>query len=331
MWLRSRASTSAAPAARPHVAEPTADGFAHDIANFVWWNELPVGSASQYAQWSVFKLAKENGVTVLLDGQGADELLGGYEQYFRRYLAAVRESRGAEAAAKEASAIQSRYPGALEAGGEWLKRLLPTSLGRTVSKVTRKGSDFRFGVKIPLHQVGTSAMSGNMDSLKLALFEDSFEAFLPTLLRYGDRNSMAHSREVRLPFLDHRLAEFVFSLPSDYLMGNSQTKRLLRGAMKGILPGTVRERWNKQGFLPPQQNWLAGALRQPLKDVLFGDAFRQRGWWDVEWWHSVWNRFDSGEEHLAWTLWKPFIAEAWISNFLSPVQLRSTYSMGGGT
>ena len=93
-------------------------------------------------------------------------------------------------------------------------------------------------------------------ALSSALAGDSFGRFLTTLLRYGDRNSMAHSREVRLPFCDHRLADFALSLPPHLLMGEIQTKRLLRESMRGILPEPIRTRWNKQGFNPPQDLWF---------------------------------------------------------------------------
>ena len=85
-------------------------------------------------------------------------------------------------------------------------------------------------------------------SKKSALYQDSFHHNLTTLLRYGDRNSMAHSREVRLPFCDHRIAEFVLKLPPSMLMGHTQTKRLLRESMSGLIPTEIQQRWNKQGF-----------------------------------------------------------------------------------
>src|SRR5262249_26281486 len=74
-----------------HVVEPTAERLVDELPAFVWHNELPVSSTSQYAQWCVFRLAKDNGVTVLLDGQGADELLGGYEQYFSAYVRSLKQ------------------------------------------------------------------------------------------------------------------------------------------------------------------------------------------------------------------------------------------------
>ena len=93
-----------------HIVEPTSAGFAAELGEFLWYNELPVGSSSQYAQYCVFRLAKEHGITVLLDGQGADELLGGYEQYFQFYVAALAESGDQNRLAKELPQIRERYP-----------------------------------------------------------------------------------------------------------------------------------------------------------------------------------------------------------------------------
>lgn len=306
-----------------HMAEPTAEGFLGTLDDFLWLNELPVGSSSQFAQWTVFQTAKENGVTVLLDGQGSDEILGGYEQYFRAYLQTARPHGDAPA---EEQAIRARYPQALAQGGEGLKKSLPPMVGRWLSKLTGKGSDFRFGVTRDFWTPTVSDGAKAFDSLRAALFEDSVEGFLCTLLRYGDRNSMAHSREVRLPFLDHRIAEFVFSLPAEYLMGDAATKRLLRAAMADELPVQIVERWNKQGFLPPQDDWMAGALAPSVRACLTDPSFAARGWWDAGWWRGILRRFEAGERHLAWVLWKPFMAERWMTGFVERARQREKVS-----
>ena len=300
-----------------HEVEPTADGLARELAAFVWHNELPVGSSSQYAQWCVFRLAKEHGVTVLLDGQGADEVLGGYEQYFRNYLRSLVQAGDAVKAIAEEPLIRKRYPAALEDTAEVWKTKLPFGVRRALARSLGKGSDFRFGLtQVGLELVATMPAGTGSHDLREALAEDSFHAHLPTLLRYGDRNSMAHSREVRLPFCDHRLAEFAFAQPVEYLMGGAETKRLLRRAMQDVLPEEVRTRWNKQGFLPPQEAWLNGALGQLAQETFESQAFHQRGYWDAGWWRRLLKRCRGGEGHLAWTLWKPVMAEAWQRHFV---------------
>ncbi|WP_096700112.1 asparagine synthase (glutamine-hydrolyzing) [Magnetospirillum sp. 15-1] len=297
-----------------HVVEPDGAGFLADLADFAWANELPVGSTSQYAQYRVFRLAREAGVTVLLDGQGADELLGGYEQYFRRYLAGLSPA-GRRA---EEPMIRARYPQALAGRRESLGRVLPLGLRRLASDLTGRGSDLRLGITPDL-VAGLESGGDETASLNEQFAHDSFNGHLPVLLRYGDRNSMAHSREVRLPFCDHRLAEFAQGLPATHLMGEAQTKRILREAMRGILPEPIRTRWNKQGFLPPQEHWFAAGLAQHAAKVIHDPGFGASGVWRVKWWRRALSRFQAGESHLAWVPWRPLMAEAWRVYFLDRV------------
>lgn len=305
----------------PHVVEPTADGFERDLAAFVWANELPVGSTSQYAQYCVFRLARENGVTVLLDGQGADEVLGGYEQYFARYLASLPP---AERPAEEAR-IRARYPKALLAPAQSALTRLPDRLRWLLATATGKGSDPRFGFAFR-HAVRPSAgatLDDGLAPLPTTLARDSFQAHLPVLLRYGDRNSMAHSREVRLPFCDHRIAEFALSLDPRLLMGEAQTKRLLREAMTGILPEPIRTRWNKQGFLPPQDLWFKAGLLDRAEAMVNDPAFAASGLWNPRWWRSAVRRLRQGEGQLAFILWRPVIAQAWLDHFVAPIKAQA--------
>jgi asparagine synthase (glutamine-hydrolysing) len=308
----------------PHISEPTAPDLLSRIGEFAWFNELPVSSTSQFAQWTVFESAKDAGVTVLLDGQGSDELLGGYEQYFRDYLAALRADGQEDAARCEAEAIRQRYPLALADDAEILKRRMPDGVRRAIAGLTGKGSDVRFGLTMPPQgdnfSVDTGLSALGVNPLADGLIEDSFAATLPTLLRYGDRNSMAHSREVRLPFCDHRIAEFVLSLPPGFLMGDVQTKRLLRESIRGTVPDPIRERWNKQGFRPPQDAWVSDHMYEAVRDVLHSREFANRGWWRVGWWQSALKRLRKGEAHLASPLWMPYITEMWMHHFVDRVK-----------
>ncbi|ARJ66587.1 asparagine synthase (glutamine-hydrolyzing) [Magnetospirillum sp. ME-1] len=318
-WEYARHTAEAA-GAIVHQVEPTAAGLLADLPDFLWANELPVGSASQYAQSCVFRLAKENGVTVLLDGQGADEVLGGYEQYFARYLAGLP---AAERSTEE-EAIRARYPGALDTPRQALSKALPPRLRHWLAGLSGKGSDLLFGLApdLALRVAEANApppVPAGWSPLAAELARDSFQTHLPVLLRYGDRNSMAHSREVRLPFCDHRIAEFALSLDPALLMGEAQTKRLLRQAMKGILPEPVRTRWNKQGFLPPQDLWFGQGLIDEAERVIEDPAFAAAGWWNVGWWRSALRRFRAGETHLGWVLWRPLMIEGWRRHFLARV------------
>ncbi len=306
-----------ATAAAQHETNPDAAAFAAEAERFVWFNELPVDSASQYAQWRVFGLAADNGVTVLLDGQGADEVLGGYEQYFAPYMRSRRRLVGAADADAEERAIRARYPLAFATADQGWKRRAPGWLRWMAARLSGRGSDILFGARLAFAaDVGAGLDAPADETLRDALRRDACNGFLTSLLRYGDRNSMAHSREVRLPFCDHRIAEFAFGLPERLIMGNAETKHLLREAMRGILPEAVRTRWDKQGFLPPHADWLRDGLRPLAEEVFASPSFAASPMWDAAWWRRAVRRLAGGEDALAVTIWKPLIAELWRRGFV---------------
>jgi asparagine synthase (glutamine-hydrolysing) len=307
-----------------HVTEPTVEGFVEELPEFLWFNELPVGSSSQYAQWCVFRLAKQHGVTVLLDGQGADEQIGGYEQYFASYVHALERRGESDRLAAELPGIRKRYPLALTPPARQLRDRLPFALRHRISGAFGMGTNLLYGLRIEsarrLLAEREEASFRGPDALHRALAFDSIGGFLLTLLRYGDRNSMAHSREVRLPFCDHRIAEFVFALPPSLLMGEVQTKRLLRESMRGVLPEGVRTRWNKQGFRPPQDQWFRSErLLRLVRETFESVEFRESPCWDARWWLRALARVEAGELQLGWTLWSPFLVSMWTRHFLQRV------------
>ena len=310
---------------RSHVTEPTVERFMTELPQFTWYNELPVGSSSQFAQWCVFGLAKERGVTVLLDGQAADEALGGYEQYFARYVEALQERGDRDRLAQELPRIRERYPLALTPPARVLRDRLPFRSRHWLSNRFRCGTSLLYGLQPRVaERISTESAlprKPGIDPLANALEQDSFGRFLTTLLRYGDRNSMAHSREVRLPFCDYRIAEFVFRLPPQLLMGEVQTKRLLRESMRGILPEAIRTRWNKQGFRPPQDLWFQSpAFLGLVRDTLGSRSFRESPYWISGWWQKALLRVEQGQLQLGWTIWHPFILERWRQDFLGPLK-----------
>ncbi|MFL5774527.1 MAG: asparagine synthase (glutamine-hydrolyzing) [Flavisolibacter sp.] len=218
----------------------------------------PISSGSALAQFRVYEKAAQSGIKVLLDGQGADELLGGYHKYFKWYwqelFRAKRSEASREISAAERNGITEKFT---------LKNKLAAVMPQFSSAVwqglkTRSAfrhSDldrkFAFENKASFYHV----MPASFD-LDGALYFDSFVIGLEELLRLADRNSMAHGAEVRLPFLSHQLVEFLFTLPSEMKIRNGWTKWLLRETVKGQLPEEITWRKDKIGFQPPQKKWM---------------------------------------------------------------------------
>lgn len=252
-WRYAEAVARSAGVIEHHAAEPTLEALRADLPAFVAAQQEPVLKLNQYAQWSVFRAAHEAGVTVLLDGQGADELLAGYI-LTRGY--ALR-SMGPRAMARAyATQPDTRLPLRAAVGSALLPEAVAVRLRR------RDASPY---ATAHAAEAGAAAVEERpdwerpRDPLRDELLREAFFTSLPQLLRYGDRNSMAHSREVRLPFLDRRVAELALSLPPGFLIRDGLTKAPLRDAVRDLVPAEVLARRDKVGFEPPQARWLGSA------------------------------------------------------------------------
>ena len=238
---------------------PTAADLLNDLPRLAAQQEEPFQSASIYAQYRVYALAADHRIKVLLDGQGADELLAGYLKYYPWYWRELSRSNRKLLAAELTAARQSGVPGPWT----WKHRLaamLPDSAAR-FQKRNRLARQ-RANPDLAKDFVRVSGISyydlphGNR--LNDVLYYNALINGMEELLRYADRNSMAHGVEIRLPFLDHRLAEFLFSLPAHFKIRDGWTKWLLRMNTRTLLPPEIVWRKDKTGYEPPQQSWMSG-------------------------------------------------------------------------
>ncbi|MGG9964353.1 asparagine synthase (glutamine-hydrolyzing) [Ferruginibacter sp. SUN106] len=249
------------------TTQPAADGLIKDFEKLCYHQEEPFQSGSIYAQYKVFELAKQQQVTVLLDGQGADETLAGYHKYIQWFLQEVLSRNKLGAAQREKKALHKNniafnwsiknyfaaylpmHAAMQLEKNEYLKTIHQPDINPDFLRLQR-GKEWE-GIHKPV-----------VTKLNDILHFNTSEAGLEELLRYADRNSMAHDREVRLPFLDHKLVEFIFSLPSTFKIHDGWTKWLLRKAMDKKLPHEIVWRKDKVGYEPPQQVWLENKTLQ---------------------------------------------------------------------
>ncbi|CAM4361912.1 asparagine synthase (glutamine-hydrolyzing) [Acinetobacter pragensis] len=228
----------------------------------------PFGGTSIYAQYRVFKLAKEKGITVTLDGQGADELLAGYSGYPGYRLLSLIE-KGDFLEAHQFAKKWAKWPGrSYGLAWKYLARIvLPDAWYASVRKNMGrdfypkwlnidflKQRDIYFSENRPIQEKVNKGKR-----VREALSHALQGRGLPSLLRHGDRNSMAFSIESRVPFLSLPLVEFLLSLPEHYLISNEgETKHVFREAMRGIVPDSHLDRKDKIGFATPESEWLLG-------------------------------------------------------------------------
>lgn len=248
-----------------NYAYPTSEKFWGDLDKFLWHQDLPVKSTSMYAQWEVMKLASSNNMKVLLDGQGADEILGGYGIFAGIYLLKILAHGKLISFIKNANKLKlNRSINVWNEMGRAIFHLIPDWLGRKIHSEKRLGSHF-FSTdfhKAHCHLSGVKFLSRKLDIREAS--ELSLKYGLRDLLRYEDRNSMAFSIESRVPFLDHRLVEYSLSLPDDWKINNGWLKYILRRISEPYLPNEVVWRKDKKGFLTPQRIW-----KQELKQKIY--------------------------------------------------------------
>ncbi|HEX6333535.1 MAG TPA: asparagine synthase (glutamine-hydrolyzing) [Flavisolibacter sp.] len=231
-------------------------------------HDAPFGSASPLLQYRVYQLARQHDVTVLQDGQGADELLAGYHKYYRWYWqelyrkGVLKES--GELSAARANGIREPF-GLLHRGAAMLPDFTASVLHVIRQRQAAAGSDLHrdFVDRNRSSFYYTTPASFDLNGV---LYYDTFVNGLEGLLTLADRNSMAHSVEVRLPFLDHRLVEFLFALPPSFKIRGGWTKWLLRESVKDMLPQEIVWRKDKVGFEPPQRLWMEDpAVQQAIR------------------------------------------------------------------
>jgi asparagine synthase (glutamine-hydrolysing) len=138
---------------------------------------------------------------------------------------------------------------------------------------------------------------------------------LPALLHYEDRNSMAFSVEARLPFLDHRLVEWLVQVPPELKLSKGMTKVMLRQAMAGVLPDDVRLRTDKMGFATPEDEWLRGPWRVQIESLLNSDRMRARHYWRVDVLKDWYRRYCDGNLAVGPAVWRWVNLELWLRRF----------------
>lgn len=243
-------------ATKAHHTQPKESNLLELIHKTLWEQDGPTGTPAVLSQRSVMAAAHGN-VTVLLDGQGADEVLGGYEDYYRQSLQTLMR----RFLAWPTPARWQAYTQAVDAIRQNTRH---TPLG-DFNLLRRASRDVAFSAKPYGETVLNRVDPLEGDDLSTRLLEDLLYAKLPRLLHYEDRNSMAFSLESRLPFLDYRLVEFAFALPHRLKIQNHRTKVLLREAMADRLPSEVLNRKEKLGYATPGKRWFQDpALRNEL-------------------------------------------------------------------
>jgi len=304
---------------------PSGERLWEEIDELIWHQEEPFGSTSIYAQWNVMRLARENGVPVLLDGQGADEMLAGYHTYFNAYLAHLLYAGQLTRFIREFGSLRKITKNPVYSSFAFLlpfyNSLLPGMRVLLRDKVVKERMlktqpTSLVNVAFEMKQVEEGQARAETN-LQTALWKSETEYGLRELLRYEDKNSMAFSVETRTPFVDYRLVEFVFALPACYKIHDGWTKYLLRIGTEGLLPEKVRWRKDKMGFPTPELIWMKENGNK-VKDIFVDQRFRASDYLDRRKILRYMDKLLSAKSADGWSpLWKPLNLELWLRRMFS--------------
>ena len=308
--------------ARAHYVSPSAKDAAGWLEEINWYNDLPT-KAGYASQWAVMKAARAEGIKVILSGQGSDELFAGYKHSIYRYFAdQVRSGKLPGFARDFARYYQGKTPMESLAGlgKSFLSALMPES-----KLYELEFRHYRFepfapsflesrklspdGILSGIHDIPGSRVSN-------FLFNMLHSTSIQTLLHLEDRMACANSLESRVPFLDHRIVDFAFSLPSSYKIEVPVHKHVHRLAMKNVVPREIYERKDKGIFSSPFYSlWMRGEMREMISDVFSSQAFLSREIWNHKLIRRHWFEYLSGTNSQAEMLFNCLSLELWFRRF----------------
>lgn len=275
--------------------EPKRDELWKNIKNLIYHQDEPMISSGPFAQWSVMKKVHDQKVKVLLDGQGADEMLAGYIPYYFVYFKQLIVERKIMTLIKEILLS--------------LDVTIPLLFAKLSDRTLNTCKLFNFDYKNKVYV--------NTTNLNLRLAEDMFANSLPALLRYEDKNSMAFSIESRVPFLDYRLVEFCFSLPAKFKIRNGWNKWIMRQALKDLLPSKIVWRRWKVGFTTPEFVWMKKS-KVEIKEIFHSKMFLNRSYFKPKEIQQAFESFLSGETLDGSVFWRIVNLELWLRIFIDP-------------
>lgn len=303
-----------------HIKEKLgSDSLWAEMDDLVYFQESPFQSTSIYAQWGIMKAVKEHGIKVLMDGQGADESLAGYDIYQSTFYWNFLKKARLGAAGSYFKEIKKYNPGASRL--RFMAQAMHTGLYKksymdNIYKLTGQlnagllSKEFKGRISYqPFHQ------QYYKDGVKDHLYQMLFLSNLPALLRYEDRNSMAFSIESRPVFLDHQFVELVFSFQNEDLHREGYSKFIFRDAVKGKMPETVRTRRDKMGFPTPERKWVTEEKSRIL-DIFNSTEFKSRGYFDQQSVLFGFERYCNGMKVNKFPFWRAINLELWFRKFV---------------
>ena len=297
------------------------------IAHF----DEPFADSSAIPTWYVSEIARRH-VTVVLSGDGGDELFGGYDRYLPHPRVAAFDRAPLPGLRAAAALAWPLLPHGTR-GKNFLRHVAKDAAGRYLDSITffqpdERAAMYAAGAREALASGAEATLWRHFERFS-ALPHDSrmmrfdFETYLPEdVLTKVDRMSMAHSIETRVPLLDNRVIDFAASLPSRFKIQQGRRKHVLKEALRPLLPQGILDR-RKQGFGVPLGNWFRGGLTDLFSDVLESPRARQRGYFEPAFVSRLVREQLSGQRDHTLRLWQLTVFELWHRHYLDTAAVGS--------
>ncbi|MFH0772862.1 MAG: asparagine synthase (glutamine-hydrolyzing) [bacterium] len=276
---------------------PDSKTFLKDLQTFVKTQEEPTISTGPYAQYKVMEKVRKE-VTVVLDGQGSDEMMAGYLPYYFVYLRQLMERQDIVGIIRE-----------VWGGGDIFIKFILQKLTAKKTVNTKKLLNAEFAEK-QKHEYFTIEQK----NLKKRLIQDIFSNSLQSLLRYEDKNAMKFSVEGRIPFLDFRLLRFIFKLSDKAIIKNGWNKYILRKATEDILPSVINKRRNKIGFTTPEHEWFLKE-HKTIREYFTSEFFVSKAYLNQAELVMAFDAYVRGETDDSMVFWRALNLELWLQTF----------------
>ena len=284
---------------------------ADNADRILWTLEEPPLAMPAFAQYRMFEFCAEHGATVILDGQGADEITAGYPYHQRAFIKERLLRRQWSAAWSELQAIarRERRSAAMVFFDFFLRHY------------TRRRPQFPWiadaGPRTgdPDFALARGDYGRDRSLVNRQLYFDVHWGNVKIVLGYGDRNAMAHSIEARVPYFDRAFVELLFSLPDSFKIGDGDRKRALRDVARRYVPPEITERADRMGFGTPDETMIRGALSQVIADAVNDPAFRDAGWIVPDATDKFLQDFREGRHNDFRAIWRLFMLSRWARRF----------------
>jgi len=285
-----------------------------DLEDFIFLHEEPLKSFSQYGQYKIMELAKLNHAKVLLDGQGADEILAGYDWFYGYSLYELFLKMKWIKLTKEILCYKKRY-GNVKIIGYFLANIIPNGLARKLWRIRMNHINYNYFKGYNKRRI--KEIQWNAKTLNKISFIAITYSTLPELLNYEDKNSMRWSIESRVPFCDYNIIEYLLKQPAEQKIDNAETKIILRKSMEGILPEEIRLRKDKIGFATPDKELLKNdKMKKAMEEMLSSHKFQKMKYWNYKVIKEKYVIHLSGKKNHSRELFKIFLFFKWWERFI---------------